>query len=155
MSSMFSEGRKTKQLNWPSIRWIHPSYASAELAFCCKWKETGFWKMLVYRRFKFCTSGMLSFHKFINGHLFQRLARCAIFKRGEYDNTPWHHKWKNIWNVKSVLKLWFLLNDMQQYIYREVSLSATVSFFFSITLSPAVLSFSLFLQMLPSMKGPW
>lgn len=51
-------------------------------------KILAFGKMLVYRRFKFCTSGMLSYHKFINGHLLQRLARLTIFKRGEYDSTP-------------------------------------------------------------------
>lgn len=52
--------------------------------------EAVFWKMLECRHFKFCTSGMLSYHKFINRHFFRKLTNCVGFKRGEYDNTSWY-----------------------------------------------------------------
>lgn len=48
-----------------------------------------FCKMLQCRHFKFCTSGMLSYHNFINRRFFRKLTSCVSFKGGEYDNVPW------------------------------------------------------------------
>lgn len=70
-----------------------------------------FCKMLQCRHFKFCTSGMLSYHNFINRRFFRTLTSCVSFKGGEYDNIPWclNHSFTL---TSVVLKPHFLLCQM-------------------------------------------
>lgn len=84
----FSERWKWRQFDWPAIKLMHLFNFCFMFVFvlCSAKTEASFWNMLECRHFKFCTSGVLPYHKFINRHFFQKLTNCVSLKRGEYDN---------------------------------------------------------------------